>query len=218
MLTFKYLQQQLRNKEYFEKRVKHLYNCLKREFDIKWSPKQFIITTKVNYNAKEQGWGGDTQRKFAKNGDASYFLNLQLFSSTLDIDVFIGTTVTHEMLHFFLPYVEGNSCWSEGVTDFVTFWFHDTIDENLKKLKREFKNIADLEYRAHKYGYITGFAKMVKLYKKSPTTVIRDIKRLVRDHHTTLQKHYTVDDIVAYNPAFKTFFLHLCNEHVVHKL
>jgi hypothetical protein len=62
----------------------------------------------------------------------------------------------------------------------MTFWYNNTIDENLIRLTNEYKNITDQTYKKHKYGYITGFKKMAKLYKEEPL-IINDMKHLIKD-------------------------------------
>ena len=97
----------------------------------------------------------------------------------------------------------------------MTFWYHDTITENLSRLLHEYNEMTDEKYKAHKYGYITGLKKMVTLYNKDPS-VMDDMKKIIKEYDRT--KEYTATDIIAYNPKFKTFFIGRCNKHIPHDL
>ena len=211
------------SKNIFENYVENLYNNIKKCFEISWSPKKFVITMEIDPK-KKRGIGGCTD--YDRKTDIIFRLNLQLFGyhknditfSILE-DLF-GYILTHEMLHFFIPSVKNNSCWSEGVTDFMTFWYNNTINENLIKLTNEYKNITDQIYKKHKYGYITGFKKMDKLYKEDPS-VIDDMKHIIKDFNKNdmiKKKEYTQKDIIEYNQKFTIFFIGKCNKHFVHKI
>ena len=171
------------SKNIFENYVENLYNNLKKCFKISWSPKKFIVTMEIDPK-KRLGYGGCTN--YDRKTDIVYKLNLQLFGYKISeitfsiIQKLFGYILTHEMLHFFIPSVKNNSCWTEGVTDFITFWYYNTINENLIKLTNEYKNITDPIYKKHKYGYITGFKKMDKLYKEDPL-IINDMKHIIKD-------------------------------------
>ena len=199
-----------------------LYNDMKTRLGIKWSPKKFVITFESDPNRKK-GIGGSTD--YDRKTDIVHRLHLQLFGypkkeQTFDlIQQMFGDTLTHEMLHFFIPSVKDNSCWSEGVTDFMTFWYSDSIEENLHRVKQQYKHIEDPDYKQHLYGYITGFKKMATLYKESPS-VIDDMKRIIKEFNTDeAKKHdHTASDIIAYNSNFKTFFTGKCNRHIPHVL
>ena len=210
-------------KDAFEKYVQDLYNDMKKRFNITWSPKKFIVTMEMDPK-RPRGWGGNTD--YDRKTDIIYRLHLQLFGlpkkeQTFDIlQLFFGNIVRHEMLHFFIPSVKDNSCWSEGVTDFMTYWYTDTISDNLSRLQREYKEITDSDYKAHKYGYITGFKKMNSLYTENKS-VINDMKRIIKDFNMnsdSKKKEYTSSDIIEYNPKFKTFFIGKCNVHAPHEL
>lgn len=56
---------------------------------------------------------------------------------------FFGGIIRHEIFHFFIPYIENNSCWSEGVTDFMTYWYNDTIKIKLIEKLDEYTFIKD---------------------------------------------------------------------------
>lgn len=206
-------------KNVFETYVKRLYNNLKRRFKVSWSPKKFLVTMEIDPK-KPQGWGGTVLEKSSE----TYSLLVQLFGYDKHEQTFaiiqqlFGNILTHEMMHFFIPYIDNNSCWSEGVTDFMTYWYSDTISETMFRLEKEYKQITDPSYKQHKFGYISGFKKMLKLYKKDPT-VIDDMLRIIKDfnkNEITKQKTYTRKDIINYNPKFSVFFIGKCNEHVTH--
>jgi len=207
----------------FEIYVENLYNDMKKLFKISWNPKKFIITMEID-PTKEKGWGGNTD--YDRNTDIIYKLTLQLFGFSKREQTFsiiqklFGYTLTHEMLHVFIPSVQNNSCWSEGVTDFMTFWYTDTISENLTRLTEEYKNITDKEYKQHKYGYVKGFQKMAKLYEED-SSVIKDMKRIIKDFNKndiSKKNTYLKKDIIEYNPRFSIFFNGKCNTHFEHKL
>lgn len=209
-------------KDVFEKYVEDLYNDMKKRFNVTWSPKKFIVIMEMDPK-KQQGWGGTRDITVEYN---IFKLTLQLHGfpkkeQTFDIlQIFFGNILRHEMLHFFIPYVKDNSCWSEGVTDFMTYWYTDTISENLSRLQREYKEITDSDYKAHKYGYITGFKKMNSLYTENKS-VINDMKRIIKDFNMnsdSKKKEYSSSDIIEYNPKFKTFFIGKCNIHALHEL
>ena len=211
-------------KEMFEIYIKKLYNNIKERFKIKFIPKKFIVTLEID-SKKSKGWGGNKDIELDGN-DIIYTLFLQLHGFTREeqtpilFDRFFGNTITHEMFHFFLPSVKNNSCWSEGVTDFMTFWYMDAIEENLVRLQNEYKEITDAKYKEHKYGYITGFKKMVKLYNEDKT-VIDVMKKVIKDFNKSSeskQKEYMSSDIISYDKRFKTFFIGKCNKHIEHKL
>ena len=210
-------------KDIFEQHVKNLYNDIKKKFNITMDPKKFIVTMEID-SKKSKGYGGYTD--YDRKTEIIYYLNLQLFGypkkeQTFElIQGFFGIMLTHEMFHFFLPSVKNNSCWSEGVTDFMTFWYMDAIEENLLRLQNEYKEIKDPKYKEHKYGYITGFKKMVKLYNEDKT-VIDTMKMIIKDFNKNLetkQKKYTSSDIISYDKNFKTFFTGKCNNHIAHEL
>ena len=210
------------SKQEYETYVMKLYNDMKTRLGIKWSPKKFVITFESD-PTREKGIGGSTD--YDRKTDIVYRLHLQLFGypkkeQTFDlIQQMFGYTLTHEMLHFFIPSVKDNSCWSEGVTDFMTFWYSDSIEENLHRVKQHYKHIEDPDYKQHLYGYITGFKKMAALYKESPS-VIDDMKRIIKEFNTDeAKKHdHAASDIIAYNSKFKTFFTGKCNRHIPHVL
>jgi len=208
-------------KDVFETHIKNLYNNMKKLFEISWSPKKFIVTME-NDPKRDHGWGAT----IIENNIEIFSLTIQLFGhrkweqTFLIIQQLFGNILTHEMLHFFIPYIDNKACWSEGVTDFMTFWCSGTISENLFRLKKEYKEITDPSYKQHKFGYLSGFKKMVALYEDDPS-VIDDMKRIIKDFNKndkSRQKTYTEKDIIEYNPKFKVFFIGKCNTHVKHEL
>lgn len=210
------------SKQEYETYVIKLYNDIKTRFNIKWSPKKFIVTFESDPN-REKGIGGTTD--YDRKTDIVYRMRLQLFGypkkeQTFELmqEVF-GYTLTHEMLHFFIPSVKDNSCWSEGITDFMTFWYTDKIEENLNRLTKKYKNIEDPIYKQHLYGYLSGFKKMTALYTEN-IGIIDDMKKLIKDFNNddAKKKIYTTPDIISYNPKFKTFFIGKCNNHIPHEL
>ncbi len=207
------------SKEVFEAYCRHIYAGLKREFQVAWSPKAFRITVETDPK-KPRGWGGNFQQDAA-----GFHLELQLFGCPKKEQTFtllqslLDHTLTHEMLHGFVPFVEGNSCWTEGVVEFLTYWYHGNVQENLAVLEEEYKAITDPAYKQHKYGYLEGVRKMAALCAKD-ARVLHDVKRLVREcnrNETNHFKVYTRQDVVAYNPGFAAFFGPKCN-HVPHTL
>jgi hypothetical protein len=222
--TYKGRFESIITKETYELYIQKLYNDLKKTFEVKFTPKKFIVTLEIDIK-KTQGWGGNTDIKIDGN-DIIYTLSLQLHGFTKEeqnefvIRRFFGLLITHEMFHFFIPHVEDNSCWSEGVTDFMALWYLDTIQESLLRLQKEYKEIEDAKYKKHKYGYITGLKKMVKLYNEDKT-VFDIMKQIIKDFNKNLetkQKKYKSLDIISYDKRFKTFFNSKCNNHIVHKL
>jgi hypothetical protein len=209
-------------KEIFETYVKTLFNNLQKYFAVTWAPKKFNVIMEMNRN-KPQGWGGTL-----KHSDDSSEITLQLMLhgypkklQTFEvINKFFGSIVTHEMFHVFIPYIKGNSCWSEGVTDFMTSWYNNNIVETLAQKMDEYKTTKDPIYKAHKYGYLTGFKNMVKIYNED-NSVINTIRKIVKDYHKndeTRNKIYTSLDIISYYPKFKVFFTGKCNKHIDHAL
>jgi hypothetical protein len=204
------------SKDTFEMYIQSLYYNIKRKFGVTYNPKKFTITMEMDGKDKRKGYGGNTNENYP-----NYELRLQMFGfpkkeQTFDLlNSFFGNTVTHELFHLFIPSVQDNSCWSEGVTDFMTFWYHNTIFENLSRLQHDYNEITDEKYKAHKYGYITGLKKMVTLYNKDPS-IMDDMKKIIKEYDRT--KEYTAAHIIAYNPKFKTFFTGRCNKHIPHDL
>jgi hypothetical protein len=209
------------SKKDFESYIKNLYFDIKKKLNVKFTPKKIIITMSMNEN-KQQGWGGTTNNEIYN----IFRLELQLHGypkklQTFEIlSRFFGDIVRHEIFHFFIPYIENNSCWSEGVTDFMTYWYNDTIKIKLKEHLDEYNSINDKKYKEHKYGYISGFTKMAKLFYKN-NLIIDDMKKIIQDFNkndNNRQKSYTKDDIILYNNKFKTFFIGKCNIHKVYIL
>jgi len=207
-------------KEDFESYIKNLYYDIKKKLNVKFTPNQFIVTMDMNPN-KQQGWGGTINNEVYN----IFRLELQLYGYPKNMQTFeilqrfFGDVIRHEMLHFFIPYIENNSCWSEGVTDFMTYWYNDTIKLKLREHIDEYNSINDKKYKEHKYGYISGFKKMTKLFYKN-NLVIRDIIQIIEDFNkndNNRQQKYTKDDIIAYNGKFKTFFTGKC-KHIPHVL
>jgi len=214
-------------KEVFESHVERMYNEMKRQLDVKWSPAKIIITMEMDPK-RPRGWGGTTEYDSKK--EIVFRLHLQLFGyskkeQTFDLmNQLFDYTLRHELFHFFIPSIENNSCWSEGVTDFMTI-FHKkgstegNLLEYLVQLKQLYKE-RDEEYKQHIYGYLSGYKKMLSLYQED-ASVVDDMYKLIQDRHKnndTYKKKYSPSDIIAYNPKFKTFFLGRCNKHFVHKL
>jgi hypothetical protein len=215
-------------KEIFESHVEETYNEMKRQLDVKWSPAKIIITMEMDPK-RPRGWGGMTE--YDSKTEIVFRLHLQLFGyskkeQTFDvINQLFDYVLRHELLHFFIPSIKNNSCWSEGVTDFMTI-FHKkgstegNLLEYLVHLNQLYKEADDEEYKQHKYGYLTGYKKMLSLYNED-ASVVDDMYKLIKDRHKnndTYKKEYTPSDIIAYNPKFKTFFLGRCNKHFVDKL
>jgi len=210
-------------KEMFEAYVKNIYSKIQKELNITMVPKKFIVTMEMDSN-KPKGYGGYTD--YDRKTDIIYYLNLQLFGYPKKEQTFelmqglFENILIHEMLHFFIPSVKNNSCWTEGVTEFMTFWYLDIIDETLLRLENEYKEIKDAKYKEHKYGYLIGFKKMVKLYNEDKT-VINIMKKIIKDFNKnseSKQKEYLSSDIISYDKRFKTFFTGKCNHHIEHKL
>jgi len=208
------------SKETFETYVENLFHSMKSRFNVKWTPKQFLVVMEVDPK-RRQGWGGNNWYDKQTN---TVTLQLQLFGFPKKDQTFnilqrlFGDTLTHEMLHCFIPPVEGNSCWTEGVTEFMTFWFHDTTDENLARTIREYNEITDEDYKRHKHGYVAGFKKMNALY--ADKTVMVSMLKVIRDFNKTPEtkrRVYTKSDIIEYDGRFRTFFTGLCG-HVPHAL
>ena len=206
------------SKEVFEAYCIHIYDDLKRVFKVEWSPKTFFITVETKAN-KQRGWGGNFQKDAA-----GFHLDLQLFGcpkkdQTLTLlQSLLDHTLTHEMLHGFVPSVQGNSCWTEGVVEYLTYWYHDKVADNLARMEEEYKAITDPRYKKHKYGYLVGARKMSRLAKDEG--VMKDLKRLIWDYNRNEESHlkvYTRQDVVAYNARFATFFGAKCF-HVPHAL
>jgi len=202
------------SKKTVEAYVKDLYLSLRSRFKVKWAPKHFVVIMEINPR-KEKGWGGNNWYE----GD-TFTLQMQLFGFPKREQTFrilqrwLGDTLTHEMLHLFIPSVQGNSCWTEGVVEFMTFWVQGTIRENLVKTMQEYKEITDEAYKQHKYGYVVGFKKMNALYEEDPG-VLKVVSKMISDN---TRKVYTKADILAYDARFRIFFTGGCNRHVPHNL
>lgn len=208
-------------KEEFESYIKNLYFEMKKIFNVKFTPKQFIVTMEMDAK-KHQGWGGTIDNSIYN----IFKLDLQLYGHPKNIQtfemlqIFFGGVIRHEIFHFFIPYIKNNSCWSEGVTDFMTYWYNDTIKIKLIEKLDEYASIKDIKYKEHKYGYINGFKKMANLFNNN-NLVINDMKKIIQDFNKNdknRQKKYTKDDIILYNNKFKTFFVGKCNSHIAHVL
>jgi len=214
------------SKSTFEMYIQNLYYDIKKKFGVTYDPKKFTIIMEMDGTETRKGFGG-VVKKIVPNYELVLFLfGYPKKEQTFELlNYFFGTVITHELFHLFIPYVIDNSCWSEGVTDFMTLWYRDTlwhrdtISEHLSKLQHEYNEITDEKYKAHKYGYITGLKKMVKLYYENSTSqisIIDDMKKIMKEFDRT--KKYTAADIIAYNPKFKTFFTGRCNKHIPHDI
>ena len=84
------------------------------------------------------------------------------------------------MFHFFIPFVINYDLWSEGVTDFMAEWYNNNISNHLSSIVREYKQITNPNYKLHKYSYLAGYKKMVKLYKEDES-VINIMKKIIKD-------------------------------------
>ena len=210
----------------FEAYVKNMYHNMKKYLRVTWSPNKIVVTMEVDPR-RQKGIGGTTD--YDRKTDIIFRLNLQLLGFPKKEQTFelmyamFDYTLRHEMFHFFLPSVKDNSCWSEGVTDFMTHLFRrGSTDANLTnaltELTARYHETTDEYYKAHLYGYVTGFRKMLALFRKD-SAYIDDIFLLIRDRNksdATYKKEYTAEDIIKYNSDFKTFFVGMCNKHIPH--
>jgi hypothetical protein len=210
----------------FEAYVENMYYNMKKILKVKWSPAKFVVTMEID-PTRPKGIGGTTD--YDRKSDIIFRLHLQLLGfpkkeQTFDLmEKMFDYTLRHEMFHFFLPSVKDNSCWSEGVTDFMTHLFkHGSTNANLTNaltsLTVKYRETTDEHYKMHLYGYMTGFKKMLSLYRNDPSC-IDDVFLLIQDHcknDATYKKEYTAADIKAYNSDFKTFFVGRCNKHFIH--
>lgn len=118
--------------------------------------------------------------------------------------------IVHEFFHLFLPHIEGNACWSEGVTDFFAFYFQNclyAIEEATAKVVAV--KTSDPTYYRHKHGYITGSTDMLRLYMKAPDRMDATLRKVMQDTNATkaaTEKRYEQSDILAFDPAFEVFF------------
>ena len=199
--------------------IQNLYHSIKKMFDITYDPKKFTIIMEMDGTDKRKGYGGHVEEIYPNYKMLLQFFGVPKKEQTFEkLNNFFGHTVTHEMFHLFIPEVHENSCWSEGVTDFMAFLYVDivnhtaTINGTLSKLQRQYNEITDEKYKAHIYGYITGLKKMVTLYTKDESVFWDDMKKIIKEFDRT--KTYTAADIIAYNPKFKTFFTGRCNKHI----
>lgn len=207
------------SKKEFESYIKNLYFDMKKILNVKFTPKQFIVTIVMDAK-KNQGWGGRTDNSIYN----IFNMELQLYGYPKKIQTFellesfFGCTVRHEIFHFFIPYIHNNSCWSEGVTDFMTYWYNNTIKIKLIEELYMYNSEKDIKYKEHKYGYVNGFKKMANLFNNN-NLVINDMKKIIQDFNKNdknRQKRYTKDDIISYNNKFKTFFIGKCNRHTAY--
>lgn len=196
-------------KTVFETFITTLYEDLRHLFRAQWSPKKIIVTMHVD--PKLSRMIGGTTNKLSK-----YRYVLDLFLHGIEkqkqtktvVDELFNYTATHEMFHFFMPYVHNNSCWSEGVTDFMTFWFRNKLEKEVPLSLKNYQEIKEPQYKKHRRGYALGLNKMFELYKKNPS-VLGDIKLMVFDYWVDVRsvtRSYSAKDVIQYNPSFKTFF------------
>jgi len=207
------------DKSTFERCVQSVYLRMKTKFKVRWTPAKFVVTMESN-PLRKKAIGGTTD--FDRKYDIVYRLRLQLHGYPLKEQTFkmlfdlFEYTLTHEMMHFFIPSVQNNSCWSEGVTDFMTFWFLESMPQNLLVLKYEYANETNLVYKRHRFGYVKGFQRMHALYVMDPT-VVQDIIRMIQTFNKNTaakKKVYAASDIASYNSKFKDFFIGKCNTHI----
>jgi hypothetical protein len=196
-------------KPMFETFMKTLFADLKQLFKAQWSPKKIIVTMHVNPKM-DRMIGGTTNKPSKFRYVLDLFLNgIEKPKQTKKvIDELLNYTATHEMFHFFMPYVHTNSCWSEGVTDFMTFWFRNKLEKEVPLQLKQYNEITDAQYKKHRRGYAMGLNKMFELYKKNPNVIV-DIKQMVFDYLsdiTSVTRAYSAKDVIKYNPLFKTFF------------
>jgi len=208
----------------FEMYIQNLYHSIKKHCGITYNPKKITITMETDETRKKNmsgtsGWT-DFGKKYPDYEIVLHFFGYPKKEQTFDIlNWFFEKIVTHELFHIFIPDILGNSCWTEGVTEFMMIWYNDivnntnTMREYNLELQHKYNEITDETYKAHRYGYITGFKKMAALYTKNPS-VIEDIKKSMKERD--YRKNYTDADIIAYNPKFKTFFTSRCNKHIPH--
>jgi hypothetical protein len=116
--------------------------------NVAWSPKEFHITVETNVK-KPRGWGGNFQKD-----QTGFYLDLQLFGCPKQEQTFtllhslLDHTLTHEMLHGFVPFVQGNSCWTEGVVEYLTYWHNGNVAENLARMQEEYTAIRILSTKS----------------------------------------------------------------------
>lgn len=213
-------------KEIFESHVERTYNAMKRQLGVTWSPAKFVVTMETDPK-RPRGIGGTTD--YDRKKDIIFRLHLQLFGVPKQEQTFelmnqlFDYTLRHELFHFFIPSIQHNSCWTEGVTDFMTILHtHGSTEGNLlgflARLTQRYKE-AEEDYKQHLYGYITGYKKMLSLFHED-ASVVKDVYKLIRDRHKsddTYKREYSPSDIIAQNPKFRTFFLGRCNKHIVHE-
>ena len=200
-------------KKEYELYIKNMYYNMKKIFNIKYSPKKIKIIMEMNPK-KSQGWGGTREIYSGDINSDIYEMKLQLFGYPKKLQTFnilakfFGHIITHEMFHFFIPFIINYDLWSEGVTDFMAAWYNNNISNHLSSMVREYKQITDPDYKLHKYSYLAGYKKMVKLYKEDES-VINIMKKIIKDcnkNKSDKKKTYIKSDIIKYNPKFKVFF------------
>lgn len=177
----------------------------------------------IDAKQKQQAKGGNTN----KPSHDIYTLDLQLYGfprktqTYAILHEFLYEVAIHEIFHFFMPYVHNCSCWSEGVTDFMTMWFCNNLDKFKIVNEWKYNNQVEQKNKAHRYGYVTGYKKMYDLYQANKEQILKDIFRMIKDYwrnDETIEKEYTPEDIIQYNEKFKTFFANTkCMQHILWK-
>jgi len=215
-------------KDTFETYLKDMYANMKKLFNITWSPAKFVVTMEMD-PTRPRGIGGNTD--FDRKTDIIFRLRLQLFGFPKKDQTFelmqemFEHILRHEMFHFLVPSVQDNSCWTEGVVEFMTNLYRQhgsqktNLESSLYRLTQTYNETIDVVYKEHLYGYVNGFKKMLKLFNEDPN-ILDDIRKIIQDFNKTddtYKRPYSAADIIAYNPKFKIFFRGRCNKHVVHE-
>jgi hypothetical protein len=212
-------------KEIFESHVKTTYTAMKQQLGVTWSPAKFVVTMETDPK-RPRGIGGTTD--YDRKTEIIFRLHLQLLGVPKKEQTFelmkqlFDYTLRHELFHFFIPSIQNNSCWTEGVTDFMTtLHTHGSTEGNLlgflAQMNQRYKEAKD-DYKQHLHGYLAGYKKMLTLFHED-ASVVEDVYKLIRARHKndeTYKREYSPSDIIAQNPKFRTFFLGRCNTHIPH--
>ena len=141
-------------KSIYEKLIIKTYNDFVKLYNIEYKPKKFII----KYYGKKMTGGitnyGGTSNKYKK--DETFVLSLQVYiDPKYKKKVYndIKHIITHEILHFFVPAVNKNGCWTEGLTDFLAYKYENNLPQIINNMN-DLSLIKNKTYYEHKYSYI----------------------------------------------------------------
>lgn len=173
------------SKRRFERFVEYHLSRIVRKYRVRYmpSPLTIILESGTLKDPSHSSYGGTWLSK------QKLYLQLYNLRTPKGIRTFLREVVIHELFHLVVPIVTGNSCWSEGAVEFMTYLYLNEVHEALAEKIREFEESTDKVYKEHKYGYVEGFRVLVDMWKKNPRGIEAKLKAIIRDH-TSSKAHY----------------------------